>query len=226
MRRGFTLIELLVVIAIIAILAAILFPVFARAREKARQSSCLSNVKQLGLAAQMYIQDYDETFPFASIYHHGAPERPWAGGNSVIHYWADSLFPYLKNSQILYCPSRSEWIGYGWNCRIGYYGNRQPPSSYTSDIYRGVKLASIAFPAECPAVGDHHGGDYIDDHNGALYRLWTGGYGNPDYQPPPHNGGVNIAFVDGHGKWFKPMAANDVVDGGTLKWYPDRSEYH
>jgi prepilin-type N-terminal cleavage/methylation domain-containing protein/prepilin-type processing-associated H-X9-DG protein len=92
-RRGFTLIELLVVIAIIAILAAILFPVFAKAREKARQSSCLSNMKQWGLAALSYIQDYDERFPLQD--YGTAPYVPWYS----------ALYPYVKNEQMYHCPS-------------------------------------------------------------------------------------------------------------------------
>jgi prepilin-type N-terminal cleavage/methylation domain-containing protein len=111
-RRGFTLIELLVVIAIIAILAAILFPVFAKAREKARQSSCLSNVKQLMLGVMQYAQDYDEVLP-ASYY----PGNPAASDT-----WYEKLEPYLKSTQILVCPSeKTRYPGYGWNFDwIGY----------------------------------------------------------------------------------------------------------
>jgi len=94
-RVGFTLIELLVVIAIIAILAAILFPVFAKAREKARQSSCASNLKQLGLALMQYAQDYDERYPMMYRY---MPDLYW---------WADVTQPYIKNYQLLVCPSGS-----------------------------------------------------------------------------------------------------------------------
>lgn len=93
--RGFTLIELLVVIAIIAILAAILFPVFARAREKARQTSCLSNLKQIGLALQMYAQDYDMLLPLANEY-------PGTDGPPGLY---DVIEPYVKNEQIFRCPS-------------------------------------------------------------------------------------------------------------------------
>src|SRR5580765_859855 len=92
--RGFTLIELLVVIAIIAILAAILFPVFAQAREKARAISCLSNVKQFGLGEAMYIQDYDETFPLAW----GAEVNPPpAGQYEDPSSWWNEIYPYIKN---------------------------------------------------------------------------------------------------------------------------------
>lgn len=97
-RSGFTLIELLVVIAIIAILAAILFPVFAQAREKARQTSCLSNEKQLGTALLMYTQDYEETFPTTCVTY-------WPSVNPHSYYWAYEIAPYIKNLPVLWCPS-------------------------------------------------------------------------------------------------------------------------
>src|SRR5450432_2147417 len=95
-RKGFTLIELLVVIAIIAILAAILFPVFAQAREKARQISCISNLKQLSLATIMYVQDYDESY--------GGGEHDNADGCKSIAWWTDYIQPYIKNTQLKTCP--------------------------------------------------------------------------------------------------------------------------
>ena len=102
-NSAFTLIELLVVIAIIAILAAILFPVFAQAREKARQASCLSNTKQIGLGVMMYVQDYDETYPCAAFWD---SSKPFA---SDFYLWTSQrcVQPYIKNGDIYRCPSDS-----------------------------------------------------------------------------------------------------------------------
>ncbi len=108
-KKGFTLIELLVVIAIIAILAAILFPVFSRAREQARKSTCLSNLKQLGQGILMYVQDWDETLPFAVPACAGPKHRQW---------WAQ-IYPYTKNASILHCPSSST----PWTMRTNPGGN-------------------------------------------------------------------------------------------------------
>ena len=134
-NRGFTLIELLVVIAIIAILAAILFPVFARAREKARMASCQSNLKEIGLAIHMYVQDYDERLLF---------QRYGATG----YHWYEVIYPYLKNNQILTCPSKSnQAVGYGYSWSyLGSYGGGPSPNP--------ASLANIEKPAETILCAD------------------------------------------------------------------------
>ena len=122
-RAGFTLIELLVVIAIIAILAAILFPVFAQAREKARTATCISNLRQIGVANQMYVQDYDERFPFAG--------REWPQA-SFVDVW-NGLGPYIKNEQMFTCRSDGSPV---WNLKWAQGNNKalikevKFPSSY------------------------------------------------------------------------------------------------
>ena len=208
MRKGFTLIELLVVIAIIAILAAILFPVFARAREKARQSSCLSNVKQLELAMMMYVQDYDETFPYCML-HTG----PWP--SSFYWYWYDCIEPYIKNTDVWYCPSR---VVAGTS-----YGLNRDVARYRIADGSARKLAEIGRVAECILICEAHG-EYVswDRYavNGYIYRYVPGSacgkdpsettYGfagapdlAADWQYGRHNGGVNVGFCDGHAKWYK-----------------------
>jgi prepilin-type N-terminal cleavage/methylation domain-containing protein/prepilin-type processing-associated H-X9-DG protein len=114
-RSGFTLIELLVVIAIIAILAAILFPVFAQARDKARQTTCMSNMKQMALASRMYLSDYDDTVVSCYMYsrHGGGGTLPT--GAPYLEWWPDLLAPYVKNAQLWHCPNWSALYDYGRN---------------------------------------------------------------------------------------------------------------
>src|SRR5438046_1774230 len=141
-RRGFTLIELLVVIAIIAILAAILFPVFAQARASARAISCVSNTKQTSLALLMYAQDYDETFPRldnnGSCWYQESPcaqpDWGWAGDDSVTqgYMWWNVIQPYVKNNQLSYCPEigKTDWAAVCANWQAyglsGTYGSYKP----------------------------------------------------------------------------------------------------
>jgi len=202
MRRGFTLIELLVVIAIIAILAAILFPVFARAREKARQSSCLNNVKQISLAFQMYTQDYDETLPGYTHYQWPGMtvSGPYTGLTMSYMYWMDVLYPYVLNKQVFVCPSvaadaTTTWGGYGWNVYIGYCIGWQDRITQ-GPMYTGVKLATVRSPANTAFMSDSPASNiwlsYPVDTDWAGV-LWA----------KRHNGGDNFGFVDGHAKWVK-----------------------
>jgi prepilin-type N-terminal cleavage/methylation domain-containing protein/prepilin-type processing-associated H-X9-DG protein len=168
-KRGFTLIELLVVIAIIAILAAILFPVFAQARDKARAASCLSNTKQIGTAVMMYVQDYDETFPFSDNFGIVIPGSPVQGG---YQYWGDAIFPYVKSGgesthpvykggtrsygPVQRCPSVGNWwTGYAYNILLGYYPSGQLNSVSSAPERNGVSLGSINRPAELIVIMDN-----------------------------------------------------------------------
>lgn len=196
--RGFTLIELLVVIAIIAILAAILFPAFARARENARRTSCLSNTKQLGLGALQYSQDYDERLPPAF-------------NEDTGKYWSELIQPYVKSTQLFYCPSDANHssanafgaganISYGWNFRwLTHAGIDDRP--YT---FGGVSLAQIASSSETVMLGD-------SPNSNATWAISASSL-YASYGPPArHLEGSNVSFVDGHSKWFKSPGKLDAI---------------
>jgi len=198
-RSGFTLIELLVVIAIIAILAAILFPVFARARENARKASCMSNVKQLAVGVTMYLQDYDETF-FPRFHDTiDAMGVRWYPVSSQPTYF---LEPYVKNDKVFKCPS----ISLNWATCYGYNGNLGP----------SVTLSRVEQVSDLVVLGD-------DQFGSGWYYSPSGGTGNwgANFCKTPgtgaagiqwgvnapygrHSEGVNVAFADGHTKWIKP----------------------
>jgi prepilin-type N-terminal cleavage/methylation domain-containing protein/prepilin-type processing-associated H-X9-DG protein len=156
-KRGFTLIELLVVIAIIAILAAILFPVFAQAREKARSISCLSNLKQIGLGMLMYVQDYDEKYPENQYYYADATQ---AGGSRRVT-WADMVFPYIKNGElhmdnnhvliqgkggIWHCPSFPSDQDFNYGIDINAFPDGS--ASWNPNPLPVIGLAAIDAPAD------------------------------------------------------------------------------
>ncbi len=200
--RGFTLIELLVVIAIIAILAAILFPVFARARENARKANCASNVKQIMLGVIQYVQDYDEVLPYAS--HWGEPTaQPWD-----VH-----LQPYMKSTQMVFCPSQKGYRGYGWNYQN--FGYRAGANDYRYNP--GAAMASIPQPAETILVGDN------PDQATAMYGNNNYYIYGPSQVSPPADGIGNVSgrhseggvygFIDGHVKW---MSRSDVASKDRL----------
>jgi prepilin-type N-terminal cleavage/methylation domain-containing protein/prepilin-type processing-associated H-X9-DG protein len=217
-RHGFTLIELLVVIAIIAILAAILFPVFAQAREKARAISCTSNLKQLANAAMMYSQDYDEAVMSADR----AQGPKWEAGcrGPYKQVWFHHLwYPYIKNWQVAICPSTRWENGKGcgfWPVELQPYG-----TSYAYNC-NGVgcmcetkSLAAIKRPAEMAMLADGAWSfmrPYLGGSGGAVVGDSSVGGCGTNYVDP-HNGGVNIAYFDGHVKWMR----------STRFWAPDQN---
>lgn len=187
-RNGFTLIELLVVIAIIAILASILFPVFAKAREKARQTSCLSNMKQIGLALMGYAQDYDEE------------NVKYAFGAGPDYYWRDAVYPYVKNSQIFACPSRKST---GWN---GAYGTTSSSYGYncSGKGFDGLSLGGVENPSGCIQLGESYNVHKYSPYYDVALTLndFTKKSNNDSSNSPPHNGGENDLYGDGHAKWI------------------------
>ncbi|MBM3500734.1 MAG: DUF1559 domain-containing protein [Armatimonadetes bacterium] len=217
-RRGFTLIELLVVIAIIAILAAILFPVFARAREKARQTSCLSNQKQIGLGVLMYVQDYDEKFPCTPYWQCGGPN------NSTTTRWYAAIYPYVKNQQMFACPSDNAdggWprpnapfnAGVNWNGVDLSYGMARWANCNNGAPYEevGFRLAQYRWPANTLIAADsnHHDDGCSANHKIAYSGGGCGSGCNPRTpEDARHNGGANMVFVDGHAKW---NSANTIM---------------
>ncbi|BDI29941.1 hypothetical protein CCAX7_19920 [Capsulimonas corticalis] len=156
--RGFTLIELLVVIAIIAILAAILFPVFAKAREKARQTACLSNEKQLGLGILQYVQDNDEVFPCGAVPTVGGVPTPGSGYGGGAG-WGGQIYPYVKSAAVYSCPDDS---GSGSGPVVSYGMNENLTSGAAVDgnntpMGGGVKVAQTGSPAQTVLLGETHG---------------------------------------------------------------------
>jgi prepilin-type N-terminal cleavage/methylation domain-containing protein/prepilin-type processing-associated H-X9-DG protein len=220
--KGFTLIELLVVVAIIAILAAILFPVFARAREKAVSQSCLSNVKQLALGCIMYSSDWDGTFPKKAI--GGSPhtcifdDQGQYGDSCVYWFWMDMIFPYVKNEQLFVCPARPK--GLGWKC--GYGINRE------FDLANGGKGlidADIQQPSMFVLLADRNSHWnfstrivwwYPQAVPGKYYWIWHYKAGGG----PKHMDGINTAFADGHAKWVSWSGGNfmSTTYGGPWVW--------
>jgi prepilin-type N-terminal cleavage/methylation domain-containing protein/prepilin-type processing-associated H-X9-DG protein len=218
-RRGFTLIELLVVIAIIAILAAILFPVFAQARAKARGMACLSNVKQVGTAFHMYLQDYDETTP--SIWSSSGTCQP--DGTNCRREWWNGLVPYIKSVGLLYCPERNEggpgnynvweqsmginkYVGYGYNWGPihwrggGLVGQQVRSGLGTQTFLSGKSLAQIEFPAQMFSFGDTYDTPRMTIGIGFAGDTWRG----TSNGALRHTSGVfNFAYVDGHAKAIK-----------------------
>lgn len=186
-NQAFTLIELLVVIAIIAILAAILFPVFARARENARRASCQSNLKQIGLGVQQYIQDYDEYFP---------PD-----GENGETGWSVTLQPYLKSEQIFQCPSEVNPVPVGNSLAARAVLPGFTDYYYNYNLGAPIHQARLTFTASTVLFGD--GSGVGPPSAGADYSVSLPPL-NSQCGPKRHFEGANYAFCDGHVKWLRP----------------------
>lgn len=195
MKRGFTLIELLVVIAIIAILAAILFPVFAKAREKARQSSCCSNQKQIALAILQYCQDYDERM----FNHCHMPRESNTADGNPDHCWPYCIAPYIKNTQVFRCPSNSTAF----------------PNAIGLN-FRGVDLKSLGTfvnPAGCILTMDSISVVFCPYVVGGAGSCCAATDGTGRWYDC-HNDGMNASWMDGHVKWLK---TSQLV--GNTAWF-------
>jgi prepilin-type N-terminal cleavage/methylation domain-containing protein/prepilin-type processing-associated H-X9-DG protein len=205
-NRAFTLIELLVVIAIIAILAAILFPVFARARENARRASCQSNLKQIGLGVLQYVQDYDEKYPLL----YGASGTPSQG--------LGAIQPYVKSTQIFQCPSETtapptvaeaQYAAYS----DYFYNNRFSNANVDGTFDDPVAASAITSVAVTIMLGD--GGTdngSCNLGNSPIYNVTPSSAGY--IAARRHLEGANYGFADGHVKWLRPDGtSNDPVTG-------------
>jgi len=231
--RGFTLIELLVVIAIISILAAILFPVFSRARENARRSSCLSNLKQIGIGVAMYAQDNDGNY----LIHTGAGRL-----------WPQLVEPYLKSAQVYNCPSRPKILyAGGWNNMISYgYNYWMSRTNFTNASDSGITRPSETVMMAETGNSENTLGYYLcypswwggTNNRASLYygfdyfgTDWTTSGATPSGATAParmtaiHLDGTNILWVDGHAKWMKrdilenDKAGSSEVNAQSLSKY-------
>ncbi|GBC96468.1 hypothetical protein HRbin16_02272 [bacterium HR16] len=211
---AFTLIELLVVIAIIAILAAILFPVFARAREKARQTSCLSNMKQMGTSSMMYVQDYDERFPLSYYLSANSQAQPCA------FTFLAAVEPYVKNRQIYQCPSEPKAMNIDDAFRnLGLPGGECGGFTWASYNFNyaltniGVAVASIEYPTETAVASD---GNLAAQQNACAWNLFDSPV------QARHNDIVNACYADGHAKTFTAKLSGCTginINGAALKQY-------
>jgi len=209
-RTGFTLIELLVVIAIIAILAAILFPVFAKARENARKASCLSNLKQIGMATMMYAQDYDEAYPYwgyvgSMTWPYGNLLAPLSGANTYDGGpWVACHLPYVKDSKVWFCATPSKDPPDHWKSP----STGVSPTNYQinsmvvlPEYWRALGKAPAGYGPVCMAQVANPSVTFV-------WEDWGQAYGNGAI----HMLGTNFACLDGHAKWQK-QGRKEIIGG-------------
>lgn len=214
-ETGFTLIEMLIVIAIISLLAALLFPVFARAREMARKTTCVSNLRQLGSAWALYAQDYDETTP-GGAYTRFADHKTGhtIDGKRYTPLWG--LVPYVRNDALFLCPTQQGWNFSTTTPSLDTHRPRQ--GSYASnDQVMEVSLAQLGQPTLLIVFCDSYNpwqncyARCSSCTNGCSSFIWDrigrGSYLGNSAQPTGwHNGGISMVYADAHAKW-KPMGA-------------------
>ena len=223
-KKAFTLIELLVVIAIIAILAAILFPVFARARENARRTSCSSNLKQMGLAMLQYTQDYDEKYPFAYLEDASGTGKPFYSPAYSGFIWQGLLYPYAKSEQIFVCPSSPNPIPAPdvFKGHYGINGSMMPDSDSSASAITLAELDASSSVYTIMDAGNYkmrmYGsvpsgvyGNYLPGQNGVAgatcstdpLELTSTEMSDCQNTSSRHLGGINICYADGHVKFQK-----------------------
>ena len=230
-KTGFTLIELLVVIAIIALLAAILFPVFARARENARKSSCMNSMKQIGVGLMQYVQDFDETYVYQSADALVASGSTTAAiGNPAGRTFADFLHPYIKNEQVWKCASSSR-VGSS-PPRISYHMNGCMNGTALADLQAVSKIGMFRDPgtstswSQCylrpvPVSYQHTAPFTANNCNGVAAGTATGWRTDVSGANGPHFDGYNVCFADGHAKWLAKTDYNLAPPNAKIVFSPD-----
>ncbi len=214
---GFTLIELLVVIGIIAILAAILFPVFSSVRAKARQMTCLSNMRQIGMAILMYAQDNDDQLPPS------AHRLPGGGGmNSRSLIWPAYVAPYVKSTRVFVCPLAEGVSSYattwGERGRLSIGLNRDIENRFTNLPY---SLVVFDDPSITLLLADSTPGETNAPQNGRGFQVQADRAPNTQSGiGERHNRGTNVGFLDGHAKWYSSSAIWQLNNPAGLRWQP------
>ena len=196
-KAGFTLIEMMIVLVVIAVLAAILLPVFLRVREKARCTTCQSNLKQIAVAMQQYVQESDGHYP---VMEHVQD------GKTI--YWNDAITPYVKDGAIFRCPTRQQAnpenpetdYGYNWmGLNTGQWDSNSEKNLFGNTQFAGVHESSIVPSSSVVALNYEGGPSSVD--GGPDTDVVETSWGQRLWLPALHSGGANVSYIDGHVKW-------------------------